>query len=127
MLSIAGVPPSTYSYRGVTSRDEQKRRGGRPNPGYCLSGDGHLVADAVVKEKLVEIIEAEGASYDYHKLTGCLKRRYGLLVNKKNVYRLCKAEGAALEASAQAQETPSQTPGQEPSHHSSQSALGGGS
>lgn len=106
MLRMAGVPPSTYYYRGVASRDGQKGKGGRPSPGYCRRGDGQLAADAVVKEKLLEIIEAEGAYYGYHKLTVCLRRRYGLLVNKKKVYRLCKAEGASFEASAQAQETP---------------------
>jgi len=36
----------------------------------------------------MELISGETATYGYRKLTVCLKRQYGLIINKKKVYRL---------------------------------------
>ncbi|OXM15527.1 transposase [Paenibacillus herberti] len=38
----------------------------------------------------MEFLAGEGASYGYRKLTVLLRRRHGLQINKKKVYRLCK-------------------------------------
>nr|WP_232345192.1 IS3 family transposase [Paenactinomyces guangxiensis] len=35
----------------------------------------------------------EESVYGYRKLTVCLQRQYGLMINKKKVYRLCKELG----------------------------------
>ena len=59
-------------------------------PGICYRVDGAIVSDEQGKEWLCELIESEGYSYGYLKLTVCLRRKYGLVINKKKVYRLCK-------------------------------------
>lgn len=59
-------------------------------PGCSLLWDGSPVSDEQVKEWLSEMMEADGRSYGYLKLTKALRRQYGLVINKKKVYRLCK-------------------------------------
>jgi len=49
-----------------------------------------MVSDEQVKEWLCELIESEGESYGYVKLTWVLRQKYRLVINKKKVYRLCK-------------------------------------
>lgn len=41
-----------------------------------------------VKEWLCELISGDG--FPYRKLTVTLKQQYGLIINHKKVYRLCK-------------------------------------
>ncbi|WP_367888740.1 IS3 family transposase [Alteribacillus bidgolensis] len=41
-----------------------------------------------MKEWLLEEIEREAFAYGYRKLTVILRRHYGLIINKKKVYRL---------------------------------------
>jgi putative transposase len=43
-----------------------------------------------LKEWLLQLIENEGYAYGYYKLTIILRRTFGLIINKKKVYRLCK-------------------------------------
>ncbi|WP_425464860.1 transposase [Paenibacillus piri] len=38
----------------------------------------------------MELITGDESIYGYRKLTLCLKRQYGLIINKKKVYRLCR-------------------------------------
>lgn len=38
----------------------------------------------------MEAVEGDGAAYGYVKLTHWLRQEYGLVINKKKVYRLCK-------------------------------------
>lgn len=38
----------------------------------------------------MELIGGDGANYGYRKLTVCLRRYHGLIINKKKVYRLCQ-------------------------------------
>lgn len=64
--------------------------GGRPVPGYSFDQTQHPVSDEQIKEGLMELIAGDGAHYGYRKLTVCLRRQYGLIVNKKKVYRLCR-------------------------------------
>jgi putative transposase len=60
---------------------------GRAIPGYSLKRDGIKVSDEQIKEWLME---GEAYAYGYRKLTVFLRRTYGLCINKKKVYRLCK-------------------------------------
>ena len=85
---------STYYY-GRSHRDRPRGRsgGGRPIPGYSQTKAGRIVSDDEVKEWICELIEGEGYAYGYLKLTVCLRKRYGLVINKKKVYRLCKELG----------------------------------
>ncbi|WP_427853463.1 transposase [Desulfotomaculum nigrificans] len=43
-----------------------------------------------MKKWLLQFIENEGFAYGYVKLTVALRKTYGLVINKKKVYRLCK-------------------------------------
>ncbi|WP_271755301.1 DDE-type integrase/transposase/recombinase, partial [Cohnella sp. JJ-181] len=50
--------------------------------------------DAQIKSRIRHLISREEEScYGYRKLTQCLRRQYGLQINKKKVYRLCKELG----------------------------------
>jgi hypothetical protein len=51
--------------------------------------NGNVVEDSKIEEFLRVIIENEGAYYGYNKLTYKL-RSFGIVINKKKVYRLCK-------------------------------------
>jgi putative transposase len=55
-----------------------------------VTKDGKRISNEQVKEWLCEIIQDEGLSYGYVKLTYALRRNYRLIINKKKVYRLCK-------------------------------------
>ncbi|WP_176444880.1 IS3 family transposase [Paenibacillus herberti] len=63
---------------------------GRPLPGLSYTRDESPVSDEQICEWLMEFLAGEGASYGYRKLTVLLRRRHGLQINKKKVYRLCK-------------------------------------
>jgi putative transposase len=54
------------------------------------------VPDEQVKEWLCALISGDGFPYGYRKLTVAFKREYGLVINHKNVYRLCKELGILL-------------------------------
>lgn len=55
-----------------------------------------MVSDEQVEEWLCEVIAGDGFPYGYRKLTAVLKQEYGLIVNHKKVYRLCKQLGILL-------------------------------
>ncbi|RYD05544.1 hypothetical protein N752_09365 [Desulforamulus aquiferis] len=65
-------------------------KGGRKIPGYSLTSTGKPISDEQIKEWLMELIAGEESIYGYRKLTRCLQRQYGLVVNKKKVYRFVK-------------------------------------
>ncbi len=65
-------------------------KGGRKAPGYSLTKNNKPISDEQIKEWLLELIVGEENMYGYRKLTICLRRQYGLIINKKKVYRLCK-------------------------------------
>lgn len=46
--------------------------------------------DARIKSYLRRLIQGPNASFGYRKLTVLLRRKHGLNINKKKVYRLCK-------------------------------------
>jgi len=68
-----------------------KNKGGRPIPGYSLNKEGDKICDEQIKEYILQIIETKGSEfYGYFKITIVLSRKFGLVINKKKVYRLCK-------------------------------------
>lgn len=99
MLRVLEVERSTYYAHVDTQRKAEQQqtimihRNGRPAPGYSYTQDGKPISDEQISEWLMELIEGEGASYGYRKLTVCLKRHHKLIINKKKVYRLCKKLG----------------------------------
>jgi putative transposase len=94
-LQALAIRPSTYFARkkqSTSQTQEQAPRGlkGRPVPGFSYACTGHPVKDDHIQACLLELVEGEEHVYGYKNLTRCLHRQYGLLVNKKKVYRLCK-------------------------------------
>ncbi|MFB4166325.1 IS3 family transposase, partial [Alteribacillus sp. JSM 102045] len=87
------MPRSTYYYQTSYRVEHKKVSEGRPIPGYSFTNGGKKVSDEQIKEWLLEEIEGEAFAYGYRKLTVILRRRYGLAINKKKVYRLCKELG----------------------------------
>jgi putative transposase len=90
VLRAATISRSTFYHRRSHVALEHAGKGGRPVPGCCVLWDGSLVSDEQVKEWISELVEGDGRAYGYLKLTKALRREYGLLINKKKVYRLCK-------------------------------------
>lgn len=43
-----------------------------------------------IKEYILEAIDGEAINYGYRKIMHHLRREYGLIINHKKVYRLCK-------------------------------------
>ncbi|MBP1155395.1 hypothetical protein ACVLD2_000693 [Paenibacillus sp. PvR052] len=91
MLRLVKIPRSSYYYHKFSRVAEKTVSEGRPAPGYSLQQDGSKVADAQIEEWLMELVADDGYAYGYRKLTVALRRDYGLIINKKKVYRLCKA------------------------------------
>lgn len=46
-----------------------------------------------IKEWILALIEGDCFAYGYYKLTIELRRTYGVIINKKKIYRLCKEMG----------------------------------
>jgi len=95
VLHIARVPRSTYYWWKKHRYDDplENRRGGRPAPGITLTVDGRELSDETVIDLLKAAIEGDESVYGYKKLTYYLRREYGLIINKKKVYRLCRKTG----------------------------------
>jgi putative transposase len=91
VLRIIGVSEATYYYRKKHLKQERAYNGGRPIPGYSFNQLQRPISDEQIEEWLMELISGEESTYGYRKLTVCLKRQYGLIINKKKVYRLCQA------------------------------------
>lgn len=89
ILKIVEVASSTYYAQINCSLSPRSGGGGRANPGFSLMTNGNVLEDSKIEEFLRVIIENEGAYYGYNKLTYKL-RSFGIVINKKKVYRLCK-------------------------------------
>ena len=85
------LAPATYYYH-LTSPQKSEITGGRPLPGYSYDKCGRKICDQQIIEWIYRLIDGEGFSYGYRKLTILLKRNYHLVINKKKVYRLCNQE-----------------------------------
>ena len=92
VVRIVGISRSYYYYH-TRYRRQRINFGGRPFPGYSWDKKGRRISDEQIKEWLCEAIEGECYNYGYVKLTVWLYKKYGLVINKKKVYRLCKELG----------------------------------
>jgi putative transposase len=90
VLRIVGVSEQIYYYRKKHAKQVRVYNGGRPIPGYSWDQAGQPVSDEQIKESLMELIAGDESTYGYRKLTLCLRRQYGVVINKKKVYRLCQ-------------------------------------
>ncbi|HOJ78325.1 MAG TPA: IS3 family transposase [Bacillota bacterium] len=94
-MKCIGLAPATYYYH-LASPQKSEITGGRPLPGYSYDKSGQKICDQQIIEWIYRLIDGEGFSYGYRKLTILLKRNYNLVINKKKVYRLCKQEGQRI-------------------------------
>jgi len=94
VLNVIGLASSTYYYHTEKENKGDKkppqRRTGRKIPGYSLNKQGQRISDECIKEYLCELVTGDGFPYGYKKLTISLQEDYGLIINHKKVYRLCK-------------------------------------
>lgn len=93
ILRICGVAASTYYYQFAHTQPKQAPQGGRPVPGYSMTFKGRKVTDKQIKRRIIKLLEGEESVYGYRKITLVLQRQYGIQINKKKVYRLCKELG----------------------------------
>nr|WP_279629244.1 IS3 family transposase [Paenibacillus helianthi] len=91
VLRICGVPRSTYYYRLQHPEPRQPAGKGRPVPGFSYDKTGSQVNDVRITTWLRRLIQGPDGAFGYRKLTVLLRRKHGLLINKKKVYRLCKS------------------------------------
>jgi putative transposase len=90
-LQCIDLAPATYYYHW-SEKEKSDCHGGRPIPGFSYVKSGRKICDQQIIEWIYRLIDGEGFSYGYRKLTVLLKRDYHLVINKKKVYRLCKQE-----------------------------------
>nr|WP_276322060.1 IS3 family transposase [Paenibacillus thalictri] len=92
ILQIVGVSEQIYYYRKKNAPyARSEKHGGRPVPGFSQTVDKKIVSDEQICEWLCELISGDETDvYGYRKLTVYLRREYGLVINKKKVYRLLK-------------------------------------
>ena len=90
-MQCVDLAPATYYYHCV-EKEKSDNHGGRPTPGFSYDKSGRKICDQQIIEWIYRLIDGEGFSYGYRKLTILLKRYYHLVINKKKVYRLCKQE-----------------------------------
>ena len=67
-----------------------RKPAGRKQPGYSFTKLGERITDETIKELLLELVCGDGYPYGYGKLTTSLQEDYGVIINHKKVYRLCK-------------------------------------
>jgi putative transposase len=92
VLRYVGLKKSTYYYH-LSIEDKIKTKpinSGRPIKGYSMTSEGKKVCDAAIKDQIMEAIQDEAFFYGYHKITIYLRKKMGLIINHKKVYRLCK-------------------------------------
>jgi putative transposase len=91
VLRVVEIERSTY-YAHVNKPERKTiHRVGRPAPGLSYTKDGIPISDLQICEWIMELIAGEGECYGYRKLTSRLRKLRRLVINKKKVYRLCKA------------------------------------
>ncbi|WP_306955641.1 IS3 family transposase [Alicyclobacillus tolerans] len=93
VLRIVGVSRFIYYYPLTHEPKPHTMSGGRPIPGYSLTESGRKASDEQIKEWIMESIAGDGYAYGYRKLTYMLRQDYGLVINEKKVYWLCKELG----------------------------------
>jgi putative transposase len=100
LLKYAGViRASWYYYKRVKTIDKRIQNKGRKPPGHTLNRNDTIVRD----EEIIFILKQYRNQIEFHngggyiKLTHYLKKEHGLYINKKKIYRLCKANNLLLE------------------------------
>lgn len=96
VLNICRIPRSTYYYRLKHPERGKAANGGRPIPGYSCTQSGRKIPDARIKGYIRRLLNGPHHASGYRKLTKLLRIKHGLIINKKKVYRLCKAMGVLL-------------------------------
>lgn len=90
MLKTLKLLRSTYYYNlSVEGKEKVKPKGGKPK-GYSLNKANKKICDDLIKEFIMESIDGDAINYGYRKITYHLRKYYNLVINPKNVYRLCK-------------------------------------
>lgn len=101
VLHSVGLASSTYyshkarqSKKTLLESDDKseplKSRAGRRILGYSCTYTGRKISDEQIKEFIMEELSGDGYPYGYKKLTASMQEDYGLNINHKKVYRLCK-------------------------------------
>lgn len=99
VLHSVGLKPSTYyEYKSRTNDKHTTVKvdvtnvigPGRPILGYSFTYEGKKVPDELIEKHIMNEISGDGYPYGYKKLTSVLQEDYGLDINHKKVYRLCK-------------------------------------
>jgi putative transposase len=97
VLSAAQVPRSSYKFK-KTEDDQRKNNKGRPVPGFTTNRDGSLVLDV----SILEIINRYRLRPEYanaggvRKLKHLMRRDYGIYINEKKIYRICRENKVLL-------------------------------
>ena len=88
-----GLPKSTYYYYKDKQKEykivKPKRAGAKPK-GYSFNFKNEKVSDDKIKELLKSYDETRECAYGYRKRTHAVKRDWGIILNHKKSYRLCK-------------------------------------
>ena len=79
---------STYYYNLTTEGKEKTKP-----KGYSVDNNNKNICDEQIKEFIIESIDGDAIDYGYRKITYHLRKYYGLTINHKKVYRLCKELG----------------------------------
>ncbi len=92
VLNFVGLAASTYYHSKQDKKPAKTDRkpAGRKKPGYSYNKWGEKITDETIRELLLELVCGDGYPYGYGKLTASLQDDYGVLINHKKVYRLCK-------------------------------------
>lgn len=91
ILDILELNRSTYYERRKEKEVKVVTQRGRPSPGYSLHKDGHKVPDEQIEEYLMEYYHDDNiGGLGYKKWATLLKEQFGVIINKKKVYRLSK-------------------------------------
>ncbi|MGM8214779.1 IS3 family transposase [Bacillaceae bacterium W0354] len=99
ILDILNLHRSTYYDRtGEKEIEEYQAKRGRPCPGYSMHEEGHKISDEQIEEYLMEYyLDDNIGALGYKKWTTLLREQYNLIINKKKIYRICKALGILKE------------------------------
>lgn len=96
VLDSVGLAVSTYYYninKPKAAHGEgglPKKRLGRRIPGYSLTLKGEQISDESIKDIIKEIAAGDDFPMGYKKINEILQEEYGIIINHKKTYRLCK-------------------------------------
>lgn len=97
VLKAAGIPRSSFYFKAKVE-DGRKANQGRPIPGFTTNRDGSLILDVSILEIMrryrlkIEYANAGGV----RKLKHLMRRDYGVYVNEKKIYRICRQNSLLL-------------------------------